>query len=130
MAAKVVYPDFTGSARGLRTYSADSQPGGGDAGGPGGGDGMTSIFRTDAVRDVPYLKAGIAVLATCLFAVCAFFLVRIDDRFDRADDGVKKVAEKVEDLRISDAEQRSDIKAILEKVSERNNTPQPSTEGK
>ncbi len=71
-------------------------------------------------KNVGFLNWAVGLMFLAgLGSILASFLVlddRINDRFERADDRAGRIEGQIGDLRVTAAQQSSDIKAILEKV--------------
>ena len=94
---------------------------------PGGGGGdMTPFWKTDVVRDVQFAKWGVTALAGLMAAMLWFLLEKVDTRFDRADDKIAEISQDVGDLRVEIADQRGDLRSILEKIDDKPQTGNPA----
>lgn len=107
-------------------YRSESTAGGGSSGGQtpppvGGGDEMKTPFEK-LKQNVKWLNAilGAAVVTSLGGFAGLFFALddRINDRFDRADEKIVVMVEKVSDIRVNTAKQDAKLDRILEKVSD------------
>lgn len=87
----------------------------------GDGDGSSTVSDIAGLKkNVGFLNWAVGLMFLAgLGSILASFLVlddRINDRFERADDRAGRIEGQIGDLRVTAAQQSSDIKAILEKV--------------
>jgi hypothetical protein len=91
----------------------------------GGGDGgSSSILSTDAIRDIPLLKGGVAILFGLLATFFWFFLDRIDSRFDRVDQPVRVIESTMAGHTATLASVNEKLERIMDKLDE---DPKPQT---
>jgi hypothetical protein len=109
-----------------RNQGAANASFGGGSGGYGGGPTGGSNSGDNPMSEIAGLKKNVGFLnwAIAFMFAGAFILAwvvdqRAEGRDDKSGQKVEKIADKVEDLKVSSAEQRSDLKAILEKLNER-----------
>lgn len=81
-------------------------------------------------KNVNFLNWAVAFMFAGAFIMAWAVDQRAEGRDDKSGQKVEKIAEKVEDLKVSSAEQRSDLKSILEKLNERQSDLKPSQTAK